>query len=106
MSTTHYLAGLFEPRAIAVIGASEKEGSIGHVIFRNLLASGYRGQLLAVNPRHTTLLGQPCVPDIESAGTPLDLALIPTAPRTIAEIIDQCGQDGIRNTIVVSHHAA
>ncbi len=106
MSTTHYLAGLFEPRAIAVIGASEKEGSIGHVIFRNLLASGYRGQLLAVNPRHTTLLGQPCVPDIESAGAPVDLAIITTAPRTIAEIIAQCGRAGIRNAIVVSHPAA
>lgn len=106
MSTTHYLAGLFEPRAIAVIGASEKEGSIGHVIFRNLLASGYRGQLLAVNPRHTTLLGQPCVPDIESASAPVDLAIITTAPRTIAEIIAQCGRAGIRNAIVVSHPAA
>ncbi len=106
MSTTHYLAGLFEPRAIAVIGASEKEGSIGHVIFRNLLASGYRGQLLAVNPRHTTLLGQPCVPDIESAGAPVDLAIITTAPRTIAEIIAQCSRAGIRNAIVVSHPAA
>lgn len=106
MSTTHYLAGLFEPRSIAVIGASEKPGSIGHVIFRNLLASGYRGQLLAVNPRHTTLLDQPCVPDIESAGTPVDLAIITTAPRTIAEIIAQCGRAGIRNAIVVSHPAA
>lgn len=106
MSTTHYLAGLFEPRAIAVIGASEKEGSIGHVIFRNLLTSGYRGQLLAVNPRHATLLGQPCVPDIASAGTPVDLAIITTAPRTIAEIIAQCGRAGIRNAIVVSHPGA
>lgn len=106
MTSSHYLAGLFAPRSIAVIGASEKPGSIGHVILKNLLANGYKGRLVAVNPRYPTVLDQPCVASIEAAGGAVDLAIITTAPRTIAEIIAQCGRAGVRNAIVVSHPAS
>lgn len=106
MTSSHYLAGLFAPRSIAVIGASEKPGSIGHVILKNLLANGYKGRLVAVNPRYPTVLDQPCVVSIEAAGGAVDLAIITTAPRTIAEIIAQCGRAGVRNAIVVSHPAS
>jgi acetyltransferase len=76
------------------------------VILKNLLANGYRGRLVAVNPRYPTVLDQPCVASIEAAGGAVDLAIITTAPRTIAEIIAQCGRAGVRNAIVVSHPAS
>ncbi|GAA3989137.1 GNAT family N-acetyltransferase [Comamonas faecalis] len=105
MSTTHYLSALFDPRSIAVIGASENPGSTGYVIFNNLLSHAYQGRLVAVNPHHDTLLGQPCVPDIESVPVPVDLAIITTPPRTIAQVIAQCARVGIHHVIVVSHPA-
>ena len=83
MTSSHYLAGLFAPRSIAVIGASEKPGSIGHVILKNLLANGYKGRLVAVNPRYPTVLDQPCVASIEAASSSLRLSpstLRPTCP--------------------------
>jgi acetyltransferase len=103
MPSIHYLNSLFEPRSIAVIGASEKSGSIGHVILKNILANGYKGDLFAVNPRYSSVLGQPCLASIEKTGSPVDLAIITTAPRTIAEIIAQCGRAGVRNAIVVTN---
>jgi len=105
MTTTHYLTALFDPRAIAVIGASANPGSTGDVIFNNLLTHGYQGRLVAVNPHHQTLLGQPCVPDIESVPPPIDLAIITSPPRTIPQLIAQCARAGIHHVIVVSHPA-
>lgn len=106
MSTTHYLTPLLEPRALAVIGASEKAGSIGEVILRNVLTHGYRGRVWAVNPRYQTVLGQPCVASVEEIGQPVDLALITTAPRAIPQIIEQCGRAGVRHVIIVTHPAS
>jgi acetyltransferase len=58
MLEQHYLTSLFEPKAVAVIGASERENSVGNVIFKNILDSGYKGKLYAINPKHETILGQ------------------------------------------------
>ena len=57
MLEQHYLTTLFEPKSVAVIGASERENSVGNVIFRNILESGYKGRLYAINPKHESILG-------------------------------------------------
>ena len=102
MSSTHYLSSLCEPRSIAIIGASDKAGSIGHIILRNLLENNYKGRIVAVNPGHATVLGQPCVASIDLIDSPVDLVIITTPPRAIPEIMAQCGQIGIRNAILVT----
>ena len=61
----HYLKSLLEPGSIALIGASETEGSIGALLTRNMLDMGYTGRLFFVNPKHKTLYGQPCYARIE-----------------------------------------
>jgi acetyltransferase len=96
MFSTHYLTTLLAPQSVAVIGASENPNSTGAVIFRNVLASGYKGALWAVNPKYREVLGQPCVESIEKLGGPVNLAIITTAPRTIPTIVEQCGRAGIR----------
>ena len=50
MSTTHYLRALLEPQSVAIIGASEKPETVGHVIFANILAGGFKGKVWPVNP--------------------------------------------------------
>ncbi|HEX6735581.1 MAG TPA: GNAT family N-acetyltransferase [Azonexus sp.] len=102
MRTQHYLHSLFAPRSIAVIGASERPQSVGAVILGNLLAGGYRGKVYAVNPRHATVLGQPCRPSVEEVGGRVDLAIIATPARSIPEIMEQCGRAGVRNAIIVA----
>lgn len=103
MSSTHYLSSLCEPRSIAIIGASEKEGSIGYIILRNLLENNYKGRIVAVNPGHSTVLGQPCFASVDLIDSPVDLVIITTPPRAIPEIMTQCGQIGIRNAILVTN---
>lgn len=55
----HYLTTLFEPKSIAIIGASETPGSIGATLVRNVIDGGFGGKLFLVNPRHETVFGQP-----------------------------------------------
>ncbi|HXE40811.1 MAG TPA: acetate--CoA ligase family protein, partial [Azonexus sp.] len=102
MRTQHYLNSLFSPRSIAIIGASERAQSVGAVILGNLLAGGYKGKIFAINPRHESVLGQPCAPSVEALGGRVDLAIIATPARTIPEIMEQCGRAGVRNAIIVA----
>ncbi|MBT8073743.1 MAG: hypothetical protein HKP21_08550, partial [Xanthomonadales bacterium] len=55
---THYLTSLFTPEKIALFGASDRENSVGGVVFRNLLSAGFEGQIFAINPKHETVQGQ------------------------------------------------
>ena len=98
----HYLTSLFEPKSVAVIGASEREDSVGNFIFRNILESGFKGRLYAVNPKLETVMGQPCYKSIEEIGSRVELAIIATRPPTVPQIIEQCGRSSVRNVVIVS----
>jgi acetyltransferase len=102
MLEQHYLTALFEPKSVAVIGASERENSVGNVIFRNILSSGYKGRLYPINPKHDTILDQKAYKSIEEIGARVEMAVIATRPQTIPHIIEQCGRSGVRNVIVIS----
>ena len=102
MLEQHYLTSLFEPDAVAVIGASDRENAVGNIIFKNILASGFKGQLFAINPKHETVQGQQTYKSIEEIGARVDMAIIATRPQTMPKIIEQCGRSGVRNVIIVS----
>ncbi len=98
----HYLDPLFNARSVAVFGASEREDSVAGILFRNLRASGYTGQVYPINPKHQTLAGERCYASAAELPSAPDLALIATPARTVAGILEACGQRGIRNAIVLS----
>ncbi|UCV13489.1 bifunctional acetate--CoA ligase family protein/GNAT family N-acetyltransferase [Quatrionicoccus australiensis] len=102
MLEQHYLTSLFEPKSVAVIGASERENSVGNVIFKNILNSGYKGKLYAINPKHETIQGQPAYKSIEEIGARVEMAVIATRPQTVPQLIEQCGRSGVRNVIVIA----
>ena len=102
MLEQHYLTPLFEPKSVAVIGASDREDAVGNIIFRNILSSGYTGRLYAINPEHETIQGQPCHKSIEEIGARVELAIIATRAQTVPALIEQCGRSSVRNVIVIS----
>ena len=61
MQYEHYLKSMFEPQTVAVIGASERADSIGAVLMRNMLDARFTGSLHAINPKHESVFGVPCV---------------------------------------------
>lgn len=93
---------LFTPGAVAVFGASDNAGSIGGLVFRNLLAGGYKGQCYAINPKYTEVAGQPCYSTLSALDKQIDLALIATPGECVPAILDQCGSYGVKAAVVHS----
>ena len=98
----HFLDRLFDPKAIAVFGASKRPESVGNRVFDNLRQAGFSGTLYAINPKYKRLHHQPCYPSIAAIGKSVDLAVIATPAKTVAEIIHACGEHGVRAVIIIS----
>ncbi len=98
---SHYLTPIFEPETIAVFGVSDRPASVGGRVFGNLIESGFPG-LFAINPKHQSVQGRPCYADIGAVEGSVDLAIIATPARTVPDIIDSCGQRGVRSAVILS----
>lgn len=96
------LGAFFAPRAVALIGATDKPGSVGRTILTNLIASPFGGTVYPVNPKRRSVVGIPAVPSVSAIGEPVDLAIIVTPPPGIPAILEECGQAGIGAAIVIS----
>jgi len=98
----HFLTRLFEPKSIAVFGASEREGAVGTRVFRNLIRAGYQGKLFPVNPKHAGVQGHPAFAKVGDIGLPVDLAVIATPAQATIDVIRQCGEADVRAAVVLS----
>lgn len=94
------IARFFEPRSVAVVGASESPRKAGHVILRNLLRLGFPGRIHPVNPGASSVLGLPCRPSVSAIGEPVDLVVAAIPREAIAELVEDCGRAGARNLVV------
>ena len=99
---THYLAPLFTPESIALFGASDRTDSVGGIVFRNLLSSGYQGQIYAINPRRAEVQGEKAFASLDDIDRPVDLAVVATPADTIPAIVEACGEHGIRMMLILS----
>ena len=100
--TAHPLDAIFHPRSIAVVGATEKPGSVGRTILWNLLSSPFGGTVYPVNPTRPAILGVKAYPSISAIGEPVDLAVIVTPAKTAPGLVAECGEAGIRGVIIIS----
>jgi acetyltransferase len=93
---------IFNPKRIAVIGASERKGSIGAKILRNLIGVGYQGGVYPVNTFRQTVQGIPAYPSIRKISRKIDLAIIATPAHTVPQIVEECGDAGVSGLIINS----
>jgi acetyltransferase len=84
----HYLRPLVEPDSVALVGASERPGSIGRIVLENLQAAGYKGAIHPVNPRHASVLDRRAYSSLADIGSPVDLALIATPAAAVVDVLD------------------
>jgi acyl-CoA synthetase (NDP forming) len=96
-----WLEAAFNPRGVALIGASAKPGKLGQILMRNLL-EGYPGKLFPINPGEQTIMGHPAYPQVQDAPGPIDLAVIALPPETCIEAIHDCAAAGVRVALVLS----
>jgi acetyl coenzyme A synthetase (ADP forming)-like protein len=92
----------FNPRAVAVIGASRKRGTIGGEIFHNLLSYGFQGPVYPVNPTTDMVQSVPAYASVEAAPGPVDLALIVVPAAQVVEAAAACGRKGVKALVVIS----
>lgn len=95
------LSSVFDPRSIALIGASDQEGSVGRIILDNLLKAKGR-KIFPVNPRKDTLLDLQCYPDIGSVPEHVDLAVIAIPAGAVPEGVEACGKAGVGGAVIIS----
>ena len=104
---THYqrnqpLDVFFSPKTVAVVGATENQGSVGRTLLWNLVTSPFGGTVYPVNPKRPSVLGVKAYPSVSAIPEEVDLAVIVTPPPSIPGIIRECGENGVRGAIVIS----
>ena len=98
----HRLETIFNPRVVAVVGASEDTDSVGGRVFQNLTSGAFDGTVIPVNPRHDQVAGHKCYPSVLEVEATVDLAVIATPARVVADIVRQCGEKRIGGAVVLS----
>jgi acetyltransferase len=96
------IAAFFEATSVALIGASERAGSLGTVLLDNLLGSGFGGPVYPVNPGYSELRGQPCHASVRDIDGAVDLAVIVTPAKTVPDILQDCGAAGVPAAVILS----
>ena len=99
--TIRNLDALFRPASVAVVGASEREGSLGRILLTNVL-SHFKGPVYPVNPGATQILGQQAYAGVEALPEAPDLAIIATPPDTVAAIVAALAERGTRGVCVIT----
>lgn len=96
------LASIFTPNAVAVIGASERPGSVGYTVLENLLGSPFGGPVYPVNPKRPTVCGVPAFVDIGHLPQVPDLIVIVTPAASVPGIIQEAVHAGVPSAIIIS----
>lgn len=98
----HPLDVFFAPGSVALIGASEQEGSVGRTLLWNLISSPFGGTVYPVNPHRSHVLGIRTYPSVSALPEPVDLAVIATPAPTVPAIVAECARAGVPGAIVIS----
>jgi acetyltransferase len=98
----HVLNRFFKPKAVAVVGASPKAGSIGFTLVRNLQDGGFPGPIYPINPKHQEIRGLKTYPSVTAVAAPIDLAVIAVPIAGVPEVMQECGQANIPGAIIIS----
>ena len=96
------LDAIFRPSSVAVVGATEKRGSVGRTVLWNLISSPFGGTVLPINPKRDNVLGVRAYPNLIGAGDGIDLAVIITPPPSVPGIMTECAAAGIKGAIIIS----
>lgn len=96
------LSAFFTPSSIAVIGASESAGKLGHEILKNLVEGGFPGALYPINPKSERILGLNCFRNVKDIPDRIDLAVLIIPARLVPQAIQDCGEKGVRGAVIIS----
>ncbi len=98
----HQLEPFFNPKSVAVIGATKTLNAVGNTLLNNLVAGDFPGEIYPINPKYETLFDLKCYPSLEAIPGEVELVVIITPAKTIPGIIDQCVAKKAKGAIIIS----
>jgi acetyltransferase len=96
------LEAMFAPNSVAVIGATDRPGTVGRTVLENLLHGRFQGKVFAVNAKHAEVLGIRAYKSIRDISRPVDLAVVATPAVTVPQLIGDCVDSGVKAAVVIS----
>jgi acetyltransferase len=98
----HELEAVFNPKSVAIIGASRREGSIGWQVTKNMIVGGFEGPIYPINPGATEILGLKSYPSIADVPGPVDAAVYCVPADKVLDVARQCAKKGVKGHIVIT----
>ena len=98
----HRLDPLLKPASIAVLGATERPGTVGRIVVENLVRGGFAGPLYAVNPGRTAVCGVPCFPSLAALPTSVEHVIFAVADTRVEAALDETIAHGARAATIMS----
>lgn len=98
----HSLDPIFQPRSVAVVGASATPGAVGSILIKNLLQNPFGGVVYPINPKRHAVHGVRCYPSIAALPEPVDLAVVATPAATVPGVVKECVAHGVKGAILIS----
>ena len=102
MQKSGNLEALFAPKSIAVIGASNRQGSVGRAVFTNILLNEYTGTVYPVNPKDRSISGVRSYPSIGDLPESVDVAVVVVPATVVPAVTEECGKKGVKGLIIIS----
>lgn len=99
---SHPLDAFFKPRSIALIGATERLGSVGCSVTQNITGAGFDGDIYPINPKRAHVFGRKAYTQIGDVPAPIDLAVVATPACTVPDVIADCARAGVKGAIILS----
>ena len=96
------LQKILAPKSLAVVGASDREGSIGRAVLENVIKAGFEGRVYPINPKHDRIGGFKAYPGLTAVGSPVDLAVVIVPLKFVPEIIEECGRIKAGGAVIIS----
>lgn len=93
---------LFNPRSIAVLGASETKGKLGNDVMRNLVDSGFDGRIYPINPSGGEILDHKVFRKLSDIASDIDVAVVVVPARAVMQVVEECGQKGVKALVIIT----
>ncbi|MBP7051370.1 MAG: acetate--CoA ligase family protein [Phycisphaerae bacterium] len=96
------LQAFFNPKSVAIIGASRQKGKVGYEILVNLVAGGYAGKIYPINPKADEIDGLKVYPDLASIGETPDLVIVIVPAQFVAGVLDECAKVHVKSVVIIT----
>ncbi len=96
------LRSFFDPKSVAIVGASRQKGKVGYEILINMISSGYEGKIFPVNRSADSIEGLKCYPDLEAIGETPELVIVIVPAKFVLDVMQQCVKLGTKAVIIIT----